>query len=428
MGAPLFASGRSTEDLDADAAWAIVRARMAGPRLRVVFGLLYYDETRAKVGPANYLKLVPLHRELAVETARLGHEVDVVMHFASDAVVEDGGVRFRFVAPRRGARAVGALAKRFGRGRAFYEPALGAIDAIAAARADVVHFHGTSTHLNLALLAARLRGPRLVVQFHGGGPARTAATRALQRYGLSRADRLLFTSPKQAIPFVDAGVLEGTARVETALEISSPMVFPGRDEARWATGFRGSPIFLSVGRMHPDKDPLTMLRGFEIVARHWREARLYCCYSSEELLPEVRRFLGERPDLAGRVELLGRVPYAEMAPVFASADFLLQASLREVAGIAIVESIAAGAFPVLTRIAAFEEMTDAGRLAVLFDPGDAEGLARGVLSVDLATLPARRRALREHFEARLSYAAMARHFDGIDRRILAEPRARGRRG
>jgi glycosyltransferase involved in cell wall biosynthesis len=394
------------------------------PGLRVVFALLFYDETRAKVGPANYLKLVPLHRELAVETARLGHDVDVVMHFATDALIVDEGVRFRFVAPRPGARALGALGKRFGRGRAFYEPALGAIAAIAAARADVVHFHGTSMHLNLALLAARLRGPRLAVQFHGGGPARSPATRVLQRFGLGRADRVLFTSPKQAFPFIEAGVLAGMERVETALEISSPMVFPAREEARRTTGFTGRPIFLSVGRMHPDKDPLTMLRGFEIVARQWPEARLYCCYTSEELLPNVRRFLGERPEVAARVELLGPIPYAGMAPVFASADFLLQASVREVAGIAIVEAIAAGAVPVLTRIAAFEEMTDEGRLGVLFEPGDPEAMARGILSIDLASLPARRRALREHFDAHLSYAAMARRLEAIYRGLLAEPRRR----
>jgi glycosyltransferase involved in cell wall biosynthesis len=394
---------------------------MPAPRLRVVFGLLYYDEARAQVGAAEYLKLVPLHRELAVATARLGHDVEVVMHFASDAMVEDGGVRFRFIAPSRGARLLGSTAKRFGRHRAHYEPPFEAIDAITGSGADIVHFHGTSSHLNLALLAARLRGPRLVVQFHGGGPARTVATRALQRFGLGRADRVLFTSARQALPFVDAGVLADTARVETALEISSPMVFPGHDEALRATGFTGRPICLSVGRLHPDKDPLTMVRGFEIVARSWPEARLYLCYGSEELLADVRRFLASRPALSERVQLLGHVPYDRMGPVFASADFLLQASLREVAGIAIVEAIAAGTFPVLTRIAAFEEMTEGGRHAVLFEPGDAEGLARGVLSVDLSELPARRRALRDHFEARLSYAAMARRLEAIYSQILAEP-------
>jgi glycosyltransferase involved in cell wall biosynthesis len=206
------------------------------------------------------------------------------------------------------------------------------------------------------------------------------------------------------------------------------MVFPNRDEARRITGFQGRPVFLSVGRLHPDKDPLTTLRGFELVARSWPEARLYVCYGSEELLPEVKRFLADHPGLAPRVELLGHVPYDRMAPLFASADFLLQASVREVAGIAIVEAFAAGALPVLTKIAAFEEMTDDGRFAVLFEPGDPEALARGVLAVNLEELPARRRALREHFEARLSYAAMARRLEAIYARALAEPPRWGARG
>jgi glycosyltransferase involved in cell wall biosynthesis len=391
--------------------------------MKIVFALLYYDEARAAGGAARYLELVPLHRELSVAMARAGHEVEVIVHFPVDAILDDEGVRFRFVAPGPGARAIGSLTKRMGRARAYYEPALRAIGAIARAGADVVHFHGTAMHVNLALLARRLDGAAaLIVQYHGGGPAQNRLTRAIERYGLSRADRVLFTAAGQARPFFAAGVLDGAGRVESALEISSPIAPPSRDEARKSTGMAGDPVFVSAGRMHPDKDPLTMLRGFEIIARSWPEARLYLCYLTGELLPEVRRFVEERPALAARVHFLGTLNHGEMSAVLASADFLLQASLREVAGIAIVEAMAAGALPVITRIPAFEAMTDGGRHGVLFAPGDAEEMARGVLALNLDQLPARRALVQAHFEEHLSFAAMARRLGIIYGAVLAERR------
>ncbi|HSY24877.1 MAG TPA: glycosyltransferase family 4 protein [Polyangiaceae bacterium] len=391
--------------------------------MRIVLAMLCCDQAQAAAGPERYLESKPLDRELGRALVRAGHEVEVVTQFPVDAIVDDGALRLRFIAPGVGARAVGALARRLGRTAAYYEPALRAIDAITRAGADVVHFHCTVLHLNLALLARRVGSAALVVQHHGGGPARNPLTFALQRRGFARADRVLFTSAEHARPFIAAGLLDGAARVDTVLEVSTPMKPPPRDEARRRTGWVGNPIFVSPGRLHPDKDPFTVLRGFEIIARSWPGARLYLCYLTAELLPALRRYVGERPALAARVEFLGRVPHEEMAAILASADFLVQGSVREVAGYAVIEGMAAGAIPVVTRIEAFDVITEHGRHGVLFPVGDAEALAQGVLAIDLASLPARRKAVRAHFEAHLSFGAVARRLEEIYARILAERRA-----
>src|SRR5579862_4708673 len=125
--------------------------------MRVVFGVFYgYDEVLSAGGAAGFLEFIPFHRELSSALARAGHEVDVVVHSPIDEVVEDRGVRFRFVEPRLGDRAAGAIPKWLGRRAGYYVPALRAVDAIVRTKADVVHFHGATLHLNLALLAARL--------------------------------------------------------------------------------------------------------------------------------------------------------------------------------------------------------------------------------------------------------------------------------
>jgi glycosyltransferase involved in cell wall biosynthesis len=379
--------------------------------MRIVLALLYYDDVLALQGTEEYLRLRPLQRELGSAFARAGHEVEAVMLFPTDAVVRDGPMIIRFASPGLAARALGSAAHSLGRVRACYEPALAAIEAIIRKGADVVHFHGSTLHLNLALLASRLKDEALVVQYHGGGPARNRLTRTLQRAGLARADRLLFTSVAQAEPFVAAGVLDGTDRVRTALEVSTSMVAPDREEARKRSGLVGDPIFVSAGRLHPDKDPLTALRGFEIIARSWPGSRLYFCYLTDELLPSLTDYVVRRPELTERVRCLGRVPHGDMAAILGSADFLLQASLREVASYAVIEAIAAGVVPAITRIPTFEKI--AGRHGVFFPPGDPDALAHGVLSVDPRTLPARRRELRAHFDACLSFTAVARGLEAI---------------
>jgi glycosyltransferase involved in cell wall biosynthesis len=387
--------------------------------MRIVFAMLYYDEARAADGPLGYLESIPLHRELGAALAAAGHDVTVVFHFPVGATFEERGVRFQFVAPHRASRAIGALAKRLGRGRAFYEPAFGAIEAIVRAEADIVHFHGTAMPVNLALLAARLDGAALVVQHHGGGPANSVVTRAMQRFGLGRAGRVVFTSAAHAVPFVSAGLLD-LSRVATAIEVSTPLEPLPVGEARRRSGLTGDPVFVSAGRLHPDKDPFTVLRGFEIIAQSWPGSRLYLCYLTDELLPALRRHVEARPALVARVRFLGRVPHDQMDAILGSADFLLQASLREWSGYAVLEAMAAGALPVVTRIAAFEAITGGGQQGILFPPGDAEALARGVLALDRNELPTLRTGVRAYFEANLSFAALARRLETIYQPLLRQ--------
>lgn len=389
--------------------------------MRIVLALLFYDKATAALGPERYLETLSFDRALGTALARAGHHVEMVLLSPFDASIEREGVPFHFVAAGRAARAIGSLGARFGQEPSTRQPALRAIDVIARLRPDVVHFHGTTLHLNLALLAARSHGRALVVQYHGGGAARGPLARALQRFGLARADRVLFTSAAQARPFIDAGVLAGPARVAEIPEVSTLLRPPPRDEARRLSGLVGDPLFLCAGRLHPVKDPLTVLRGFEIVARRWPGARLYFCYLSDELLPALLAEVARSPLLASRVTFLGLIAPTQMEAVLGSADFLLQASLREVASYAVIEAISAGVLPVVTRIDAFEAITEGGRHGVLFPPGDAEALARGVLAVDLATLPARRLTLRAHFDAHLSFSALARRLEAIYTELLTPP-------
>ncbi|HWQ14603.1 MAG TPA: glycosyltransferase family 4 protein, partial [Roseiflexaceae bacterium] len=256
--------------------------------------------------------------------------------------------------------------------------------------------------------------PPLVLHYHGGYPPRNPLARAALRAGLGRAARLLFTTREHARPFVETGLVDG-AQVAVLMETSSAFRPLPQDKARCATGMHGDPVFLWAGRLHPVKDPLTALRAFAQIAAARPAARLYMHYLTAELEEEVRAFLAARPGLAARVELRGRAPFERMEAIYSSADFLLQASRREFSGCAVLEAMACGAIPAVSDIPSFRAMTCGGRYGVLFPPGDAAALARGVLAIPPAEIPARAAAVRAHFERALSFPALAEQLEKVYR-------------
>ena len=393
--------------------------------MKICYAVLHYD--RAYDEPHSYLDRTPIHREIPREVARLGHEVEVVHLFPVDADFTEDGVRYRFVASGPVERSLSNGAGRLlGRDPALYEPALRAIRLIRDSKPDLIHFHSVTLHWNLWLLL-RLLGrdsPPVVLHFHGGYPARNPMAHAVQRHGFRRAARLLFTTPAHAEPFVKAGILDGMDRVEELMETSSNFTIRPREEARRETSMVGEPVFLWAGRLHPIKDPLTALRGFERIISGWPGAQLYLHYLTDEMLPEMRAFVEQRPSLAPHVHFQGRAPFERMEAIYNSADFLLQASRREFSGCAVLEAMACGVIPVVTDIPSFRVMTEGGRHGILFPIGNDEALARGVLSADPASIPARSREIRAFFERDLGFPALARRLECIYREI----RGAGARG
>ncbi len=392
-------------------------------RMKLCFALLYYDPRRAGDEPSRYLDAVPLLRHLPQALAARGHEVEAVAQFSRDAELEAGGVRYQLVAPGAAAHAASRLARLARQPGALWLPAWRALRHLRSAEAELWHVHGTMLHLNLGLvLAARLGGlPPFVLHHHGGEPSRSRPGRRWQRFVFGRASRLLFTFAEQAEPYVRAGVVaSGGGQVAQLVETSSALEAGDRAEARRRTGIEGDPVFLSAGRLHPIKDPLTVLRGFEGILANRPDARLYCCYRTAELLGELEAYLSGRPGLASRVHFLGRLEYAAMEPVFNSADFLLQASRREHSGVAVLDAMACGVIPVVTDIPSFRAMT--GRHGLLFPPGDPEALARAVLAVPRPEIASRSAAVRAYFERHLSFEAMAEKLEAIYRQVLSGAR------
>lgn len=158
-----------------------------------------------------------------------------------------------------------------------------------------------------------------------------------------------------------------------ALDPAHPWLEPGQP-----------PLFLAVGRLHPQKDYPTLLRACAAMPQTpaWRLLIL----GEGELRPYLELLIGEL-GLAGRVALGGQVsnPYAYMA----RARLLVLSSAWEGFGNVLVEAMAVGTPVVATDCPHGPgEILDKGRLGALVPVGDAEALAAAISDTLARSAPA----------------------------------------
>ena len=349
---------------------------------------------------ARYFSLVSWADGLAL-AARLsspksGAQVTVAQAFATDAQCERNGVTYRFVNDGLGPHP-----------RAWQIPSR-LHDAVLQVQPDVVHVNGLLFPLQTWALRQRLLPScALVAQHHAERPW-TGLRGAAQRLALRSCDGFLFTAAALAQPWQAAGVIHPTQPVFEIMEGTSDFGIRSRTEARAITGMTGDPILFWAGNLDANKDPLTILAGFELALAQLPSARLYMAFRFADLLPEVQACLAQRPALAGAVKLLGALPRADIEAHFNSADFFVQGSHHESTGYALLDALACGVVPIVTDIPSFRVLTDGGALGALWPPGDAHAFAAALAACVQRPLAPQIAAVHEFFDAHLSVPAVGR--------------------
>jgi glycosyltransferase involved in cell wall biosynthesis len=182
---------------------------------------------------------------------------------------------------------------------------------------------------------------------------------------------------------------------------------------------------LFVGRLSPEKGLETLVRAFNQVVEAHPSAELELVgpgnvaplafvdpRGEDQLFAGVRRFYDQPPerfrhhlvDLLSsrarqRVSFGGEVRHEELPGVYEAADVLVAPSLwNEPFGLPVAEAMASGLPVVATRAGAFPELVEHERTGLLFERGDADGLAAAI--VRLANDRALRLELGERGRAR----------------------------
>ena len=265
---------------------------------------------------------------------------------------------------------------------------------------DLLHVHYAIPHSVSALLARQMlaaRGRRLpfVTTLHGTDITLVGLDRSylpITRYSIQESDGVTAISNYLKEKTVES--FEITRDIEVVTNFVNCDVYtPIKDEAQRAEARRrlASPneaILMHLSNFRPVKRLVDVVKIFARVARE---------------LPAQLVLIGDGPDrsaaewlahdlgIQARVHFLGKQERVnEILPL---ADILLMPSELESFGLAALEAMACKVPSVATRVGGVPELIDDGETGLLYNVGDVEGMATGVLS--LLNDPARLSAMRE---------------------------------
>ena len=277
----------------------------------------------------------------------------------------------------------------------------------------VVHVNGLVFPLRTRWLRALLGPePALLVQDHGntvtprprGCRQRMRARR--DRWAFGALDAVLFTSLEQADAWRSSGALPKGLPVHATVPASTNLRPVDRATARTLSGVSGTPALLWVGRLTPNKDPLTVVGAFDALLTDHPRARLTMVFHTDEQRALVDARVARSPRLRAAVDLRGAVAHERLAAFYSAADLFVVGSHQEGSGYALLESLACGAWPVVTRIPSFAAITGAWQVGHAWTAGD-EAACREALLRSVPGISDRRRTdVREYFARALSWQAV----------------------
>lgn len=270
---------------------------------------------------------------------------------------------------------------------------------------DVVLVHGTCFPGRVWQLRMMLGSKvKIIVQDHSPGPPSAPLKRWVQRFADTCIDRYFFTSAEMAGSWLAKGLISSSSKIAEVMVGSSVFHQSAKAIARKRLTLTGDPLFLWVGRLDHNKDPLTVLRAFLQYCTRHPGAVLCMVYRGGDLLEQVKALLAEHV-FAANVVLRSNVAHADMQDWFSSADFFISASHSEVYGVAVVEAMSCGCIPVLSNIPSHRKMMPHSGL--FFQPGDSLSLMHCLESLETLAMKSESATVIEQYQKRLSFQAIA---------------------
>ena len=277
---------------------------------------------------------------------------------------------------------------------------------------DVVIVQGLHNPMQLILLHFILPKKTRIIAHHHAEKPMTGIKKYAQKLADRFVDVYLFAAMDMGLDWVRKGIISKYWKVQEVMEVSSNFYPIDKTLARQQTGATGSQVFLWVGRLNDNKDPLNVVRAFLLYAQINREARLYMIYHTAELLPEINRLIAD--DTAGSaIKLVGQVPHDDLLYWFNSADFFISGSHYEGSGTAVCEAMSCGCVPVVTEIMSFKMITDSGKCGMLYEAGNEASLLSALHSLDKLDVKEKQILCLRHFKEKLSFEAIAKRIEQI---------------
>ena len=162
----------------------------------------------------------------------------------------------------------------------------------------------------------------------------------------------------------------------------------------------------------------TFFEAIPLVLKQVPQARFLCAAMQDE--PQAQAWI-EKLGIGGSVELLARLPHAQMGAVYRRAAVLVSPSVHDGTPNTLLEGMACGCFPIAGDIESVREWIDPGENGFLVDPTRPEPLAEAIIQAfTCKDLRVRAAGLnRERIRERADYSTCMAQAGAFYRRIVA---------
>ena len=295
---------------------------------------------------------------------------------------------------------------------------------IARRRIQIVHAYNFYGNV-FAIPPARIAAPVVIASIRDRAPYLTAMQKRVQRYACQFADCVLVNADAVRDWLIGEGYDPSTIVViRNGVDMSRFDQAPAGDRVRQELGIPpGAPLVTVVSRLTRQKGIEHFLEAAAALAPRYPDARFLIV---GETAPSDRPYLKELTDLAARLGVADRTIFtglrADVPDLLGCADVAVMPSLNEALSNVLLESMAAGAPLVATRVGGTPEALADGEAGLLIPPGDAGAIARAIARLlDDRELAGRLgRAAREVIATRFSVERMVRSTEQLYMDLLAK--------
>jgi len=278
---------------------------------------------------------------------------------------------------------------------------------------DIVIVNGLIFPLQLIQLNLMVGNKiKIIALYHAEKPFKGIKA-YLQRLADRFINAYLFSSHDAGMEWVKRGIIKDSKKIAEVMEASSSFHTMDRNDAVPLTKIKGHPVYLWVGRLNANKDPLTVVKAFIQFVKTHREARLYMIYQTEDLLGKIKELISSSDLKNEAITLVGKIEHSDLQAWYNSADFIISGSHYEGMGVAVCEAMSCGCIPILTNINSFRTMTGNGKCGWLFEKENVDDL-KTILSKTIdSNLSIEKEKVLQQYKITLSPEAIAERINNV---------------
>lgn len=335
-----------------------------------------YSKTPGYSDPVQWLERISFYTGILEELAK-GHQLSSIECIDHEGGYEKDGVHYYFIGqPKNSNRLIREL------------------------KPDIVLVNGFIFPLQIIRLRKKLGRAAKIFVLHRAERPFSGIKKILQQIASKYVNAYLFTSAEFGKDW--KGIID-QQKIHEVIQASSSFHAGNKDQARKDLSVSGSPVFLWVGGLNTNKDPLTLIRAFKEYLSVQPRAVLYTVFQSNELINECGELIGVNE----HIKLVGKIGHRQLETWYNAADFFISTSHREGSGIAVVEAMSCGCIPILSDIVSFRRMTGPGKCGLLFQPGNIDDLFNALIRSGEIDMQAEKEKVLQQFREELSFAAIA---------------------